>query len=638
MSAKEMEFKAEVKQLLDLVVHSLYSHKEIFLRELLSNASDAIDRARYESLTRSEVIRDEGDWKIRIIPDSSAGTLTISDNGIGMTDGEASQELGTIAHSGTRNFLEALKGRDIQDSPDLIGQFGVGFYSAFMVADRVAVISRKAGSEEPAIKWESSAHGTYTLDEADKKTRGTDVVLYLKEEEKKYLEEWEIRKVVKQYSDYIEYPIVMDVERDRADEKDPEKKVRVKQEEVLNSRKAIWLKNKSEVSDEEYKLFYQSLSHDFGEPARVIHFRAEGTTEFSALLYVPARAPLDIFMKDFKVGPSLYVKRVQIMHHCEEIIPPYLRFLRGVVESPDLPLNVSREMLQSNRQAELIRRNITRKVLDSLKEMKETDYEKYQGFYRELGRVLKEGIHYDFARREEIADLMLVESTETRPGEHTTLAAYVDRMKPGQEEIYYLTGASREETAKSPYLESFRDRGYEVLYMLDEIDDIILGGLAEYRGKKFRSVSKGDVSLDKDLEAKRNKEKKKYEKLIGMMNGLLKDKVKEVRLSGRLTDSPCCLVAEEGAPDPILEKLLKAMGQEVPASKKILEINPSHPVFENMNALFEREGESDTLREYTTLLYDQALMLAGSPPEDPAKFARSVARLMADGLKKPDSA
>jgi molecular chaperone HtpG len=633
MSVKEMEFRTEVKELLGLMIHSLYSHKEIFLRELLSNASDAVDKARYESLTRSEVLTDGGDWKIKIIPDRKAGTLTILDNGIGMTSEEAASELGTIAHSGTREFLATLKDKDLREHPELIGQFGVGFYSAFMVADKVTVVSKKAGADDKAVKWESEARGSFTVEQAEKDTRGTDVILHLKEDEKKFLEEWEIRGIVKEYSDYIEHPIVMDVTRTTADEKHPEKKTEVTEEEVLNSRKAIWLKKKAEVTEEEYREFYKYLSHNVAGPAGTVHYRAEGAAEFSALLYIPAKAPLGIFLRDFEIGPALYVKRVQIMHRCPDLIPPYLRFVQGVVESADLPLNISREMLQNNRQVELIKRNITKKVLDALRNMKDHEYEKYAGFYRELGRVLKEGIHLDFARREEVADLVLLESSETESEAFTTLKAYTDRMKPDQEEIYFITGTSRDEVADSPYIESFRSRGFEVLFMLDEIDDLIFSSLGEYKGKKLKSVIKGDVSLSEEDEKEKEEAAKKYEKLISLMQDVLKDKVKEVRLSGRLKDSPCCLVAEEGAPDPSLEKLMQAMGQPVPQGMKTLEINPSHPVFERMNALFEAGDESDTLREYTRLLYDQALMLMGSPPEDPAGFARAVSRLMAEGLK-----
>jgi molecular chaperone HtpG len=635
MTVQQFEFKAEVKELLDLMIHSLYSHKEIFLRELISNASDAIDKARFESLTNRQVLDEAGEWKIRITADKAAGTLTVSDNGIGMTKHELAESLGTIAHSGTKDFLSAIKSKEVKDQPELIGQFGVGFYSSFMVADRVTVISKKAADKEAdAVKWESAADGSFIMEDVEREKAGTDVILHLKEEEKKYLDEWEIRDVVRKYSDYIEHPIVMDVEREKEDGKDKSKKIKVKEEETLNSRKAIWLRDKAEITESEYNEFYRHISHDFGDPARVIHYRAEGTSEFSALLFVPTRAPHGIFFRDYKIGPMLYVRRVQIMDHCEELIPQYLRFVKGVVDSSDLPLNISREILQSNKHIEVMRKNITKKVLDTLAEMKNGEYEKYLGFYKEFGRILKEGVHFDFSRKEQIADLLLFPSTETGSEKFTTLRSYVDAMKPGQEEIYYITGMSYDEAAKSPYIEAFRDKGYEVLIMLDEIDDVIMGGLFEYKGKKLKSVIKGDISLDQTEESERKEAVRKYEKLIARMKELLKDEIKDVRLSGRLKDSPCCLVMEEGAMDPNMEKLMKAMGQEVPVSKRILEINPAHPVIGAMNALLEADDKDERVGEYVELLYDQALLLEGSKPKDPSAFAKALTKLMVENTKK----
>ncbi len=635
MTTQQFEFKTEVKELLDLMIHSLYSHKEIFLRELISNASDAIDRARFESLTNRDILDEAGEWKIRITADRSAGTLTVSDNGIGMTKEELIDALGTIAHSGTKDFLAAIRSKEAKDRPELIGQFGVGFYSSFMVADRVTVLSKKAGIKDgKGAKWRSAADGAFTVEDEQKEKPGTDVVLHLKEEEKKYLDEWEIREVVRKYSDYIEHPVVMDVEREKEDEKDKSKKIKVKEEETLNSRKAIWLRDRAEIADEEYNEFYRHVSHDFGDPAKVIHYRAEGTTEFSALLFIPARAPYGISFRDYKIGPMLYVRRVQIMDHCEDLIPQYLRFVKGVVDSSDLPLNVSREILQSNKHIEVMRKNITKKVLDTLAEMKSGEYEKYLGFYREFGRILKEGIHFDFARKEQIADLLLFPSTETGPDKFTTLQGYVDTMKPGQEDIYYITGSSHDEAAKSPHVEAFREKGYEVLIMLDEIDDVIMSGLFDYKGKKLKSVIKGDIDLDRTGESGRKEAGRRYEKLLGRIKEQLKGEIKDVRLSGRLKDSPCCLVMEEGAMDPNMEKLMKAMGQEVPASKRILEINPAHPVIEAMNALLEGEGKDGRVQEYVELLYDQALLLEGSKPKDPSAFAKALTKLMVENTKK----
>jgi molecular chaperone HtpG len=433
MTSERMEFKTEVKQLLDLMIHSLYSHKEVFLRELISNASDAIDRARYDSLTNSDILEEGSGWKIKLAVDRDAGTLTVSDNGIGMTREETIESLGTIARSGTKEFLEALKSQEVKDNPELIGQFGVGFYSSFMVADRITVVSRRAGLKgTKGVKWESAGDGTFTVDEVEKASRGTDVILHLREDEKAYLSEWEIRSVVKKYSDFIEHPVVMDVEKEVDSELKKGEKVTVREEETLNSMKALWLKDRSEVSAEEYDDFYKHVSHDFHPPEKVIHYRAEGTSEFAALMFVPSVAPVNMLYRDFKYGPMLYVKRVRIMDHCEDLIPQYLRFVRGVVDSSDLPLNVSREILQNNRQVEIIKNSLTKKILDTFEEMKESSYDDYLKVYGQFGRVLKEGVHFDFSRREAIADLLLFASTRSEEGKLRTLREYVDDMKEGR--------------------------------------------------------------------------------------------------------------------------------------------------------------------------------------------------------------
>jgi len=630
MTAQKMEFKTEVKQLLDLMIHSLYSHKEVFLRELISNASDAIDKARYEALTSSDMLEGEKEWKIKITSDKDAGTLTISDNGIGMTRDEVVEALGTIAHSGTREFLRFLQEKNIKDNPELIGQFGVGFYASFMVADRIIVLTRKAGMVgSKGVKWESEVDGTFTVEEVDKAGKGTDVVLHLKDDDKMYLDEWEIKSVVKKYSDFIEHPVVMEVEKEQDSALEKGKKIKVREEEILNSCKALWLRDKAEITSDEYNEFYHHISHDFGEPLKVIHYRAEGTSEFVALLFIPSQAPFNILYQDYKIGPVLYVKRVQIMEHCENLIPPYLRFIKGVVDSSDLPLNVSREILQNNSQVEIIKKNVTKKVLDLLGEMKKNEYDGYVKFYKEFGRILKEGIHTDFSRRETISDLLLFPSTKTDADSYTTFEMYVMNMKEGQDDIYYISGVSREEVMKSPHLEAFRDKEYEVLFMLDEIDDLIFGGF-EYKGKKLKSVLRGDIHLDK---TSRDEEEKKFGKLVDFIKDHLKDDVKDVRLSGRLKDSACCLVSDEGDLDPKMEKFLKSMGQEVPAGKRILEINPDHSLFEAMNRLFEKEGGSALLGEYAGLLYDQALVMDGARPKDPAAFSRSMSKLMASALK-----
>ncbi len=631
MAVQMLEFKAEVRELLDLMIHSLYSHKEVFLRELISNASDAIDRLRYLSLTDSSVLEGLGEWTIRITPDKVAGTLTVSDNGIGMTRDEVISELGTIAHSGTKDFLRALQSKEAQANPDLIGQFGVGFYASFMVADRVTVLTRKAGEKgAEGVKWESAADGSFTVQDIGRDRSGTDVILHLKEDEKRFLEEWEIRNVVRKYSDYIEHPVVMETERVKPDEQDEKKQVTVREDEVLNSRKAIWLKDKSEITESEYNEFYKHISHDFLDPAKVIHYRAEGTSEFTALLYIPSKAPFGMFYKDFKIGPALYVNRVQIMNHCEELIPVYLRFVRGVVDSSDLPLNVSRETLQNNRQVEIIRKNVTKKVLDTLTEMKKGAYEQYLAFYGEFGKILKEGIHFDFSRRETIADLLLFPSSRTKPGEFTTFQAYIDGMTEGQDTIYYISGSKIDEALASPYLETFRDKDIEVLVMPDEIDDFIMGDLFEYKGKHFKSVLQGDISLDAAGAEALERDKGAYGDLIGLIRDALKEEVKDVRLSGRLKDSPCCLVTDEGALNPKMERILKAMGQEVPPMKRILEINAAHPLVETMNSILRKDSGSPLLGEFASILYDEALLLEGAQPRDPIAFAKTVARLMVE--------
>jgi molecular chaperone HtpG len=632
MSAKTRKFKTEVKQLLDLMIHSLYSHKEIFLRELISNASDAIDKVRYESLTNGDILGNDTDFKITLIPNKEDGTITIRDNGIGMDMDGAADALGTIAHSGTKEFIKLLEeNKDAKDNPELIGQFGVGFYSSFMVADKVTVISRKAGDDASVgVKWQSKADGSFTIDSCEKETRGTDVILHLKEDEKSYLEEWEIKEVVKKYSDYISYPVVMDVEKTTPAEEEGAEPTKEIVEETLNSMKALWLKDKSEITEDEYTEFYKHVSHDYTAPAETIHYRAEGTQEFTVLLYIPKVAPMNIYYPDFKIGPTLYVKRVQIMDSCEELVPKYLRFLKGIVDSSDLPLNVSREILQNNKLVEQMNKNITKKVLETIKKMKMTEFDKYLEFYAQFGKILKEGIHYDFSRKEEIADLLLFESTETEDGKYTTLADYINRMKADQNEIYYITGAARSEVEKSPYLEGLKDKGYEVLFMLDEIDDIIINGLGVFKEKNFKSILKGDINLE-DSE-KQEEAKKEYEGLLGVIKEELGDNVGDVRLSGRLKDSACCLVAGESDIDPNMEKILRQMGQDVPEGKRIFEINPDHELFGLMKGM--KDENPELTKKFAKLLYDQALMLEGTKLADPSAFAAEITKLMVEVAKK----
>ncbi|WP_303851136.1 molecular chaperone HtpG [Seleniivibrio woodruffii] len=620
MSQERMQFKTEVNKLLELMIHSLYSHKEIFLRELISNASDAIDKLRFHALTNDSLIEGDADYRIKLIADKDKNTLTVIDNGIGMTKDEAVKALGTIAHSGTKEFMQLLEKKE--NSPELIGQFGVGFYSSFMVADRVTVYSRKAGEDASVgIKWESTADGSFTVEPYEKNERGTKIVLHLKDDCKEYADEWEIKEIVRKYSDYISYPVVMDTTK-KEDDKD------VVTEEALNSMKAVWLKDKSEVQADEYNQFYRHVSHDYQDPAATIHFRAEGTSEFAALLFIPSKAPMNILYADFKSGPALYVRRVQIMEHCGELIPNWLRFIVGVVDSSDLPLNVSREILQNNRQVETIKNNITKKVLETLAKMKSSEPDKYLAFFKEFGRVLKEGVHFDFKRKEEIASLMVMESTDTENGKVTCLDDYLARMKTEQQEIYYITGKSRAELEKSPYLEALKEKELEVLFMTDEVDDIIISGLMEYKGKKFKSILKGDIDLGKEEEKKEAKEH--FAKLTEKVKSVLGDSVSEVRLSSRLKDSPCVLVSGDSDIDPNLEAMLRQMGQPVPKRSKILELNPAHALIEKLNAEFEKNADSRKVADISELLYNQALILEGNMPADTARFASLLTKIMAE--------
>ena len=628
MTVSKRKFKAEVNKVLDLVIHSLYSHKEIFLRELISNASDAIDKARYLALTEATINPDGDEWQIELIPDAKAGTLTVRDNGIGLTRDEAAEALGTIAHSGTKEFLKLLESREVKDNPELIGQFGVGFYSAFMVADQVTVLTRRAGlPADQAVRWQSEADGSYTLEDVVKEGRGTDIILHLKEDAREYLKEWELRKVVKQYSDFIEYPVVMTVTRSKPDPEDKDKRIETTEVETLNSRKAIWLKDKSEISEEEYHEFYKHLSHDFADPAKTIHYKAEGTTEFSALLYLPKQRPFNINYQDYKIGPTLYVRRVQIMDHCEAMLPPYLRFVKGVVESADLPLNVSREILQDNKVVAVINKSITRKVLDTLAEMKKNELDAYTEFYCQFGRVLKEGIHHDYARKDAIAELLLFETTKTERGQKISLSDYVARMPSEQKEIYYMTGPDRATAEASPYLEVFKEKGFEVLLATDDIDDLIISGLGSYQEKEFQSALKGDLDLG---DAKKEEKQKEYGDLLALMQEQLKEQVSAVRVSGRLKESAVCLVTGEHDFDPQMAKMFRAMGQDVPRGQRVLEVNPDHPLIAKMQTLFAADAKSDRLKEYVELLYDQALLLEGDRPRDPVAFARTLSKLMAE--------
>lgn len=640
MSAKNTyKFKTDVKQLLDLVTHSLYSHKDIFLRELISNASDAIDKVRFESLTNPEVLEDNAEWKIKLYPDKEKKTLTISDNGCGMTKDDLKSHIGIIARSGTQEFLEKLKEGKEQDNPDLIGQFGVGFYSSFMVADKVLIRTRTAGGK--GCEWSSTGEADFDIKDYPKLTRGTDIVLHLKEDCQEFLEEYTLRDLVHKYSEFVEFPICMDVERfEYPDNKDgkpdynakPDKKI---EEEILNSTEAIWLKPKSEVKDEDYSSFYKQLSHDFSDPLETIHYNAEGVLEYKALMYIPSKAPHDIYSRDAVKGLNLYINRVFIMNNCEKLLPVYLRFIKGVVDSSDLPLNVSREILQENPRMEKIKNGLTSKILSTLKEMKEKDREKYENFYKEFGQVLKEGLHYDYASKDKLAELLLFETTKTGEGRYKSLKEYVEGMVKDQKEIYYITAENRTQAISSPQLEAFRSKDMEVLLLTDHVDEYILPNLTEYDGKKLKAVHRGEVEVGEDKERKKEAEDKgrEYRDLLSAIKERLMEEVKEVKFSTKLTESACCLTADEGVMTAQMEQMMKAMGQEVPKQKKILELNPGHPVVETLNELFKKDKESRSFGDYVDLLYEQALLTEGSQMKDPLSFAKKVSDLMVKASK-----
>ena len=645
MSKTTKPFQTEVQQLLDLVIHSLYSNRDIFLRELISNASDAIDKIRFEAHSDESLLEGNSDWKIKLIPNKDAGTLTIIDNGIGMNQAEVEENIGTIARSGTKAFMQALKDKASTDNPELIGQFGVGFYASFMVADRVTLETRKGGPAEKGCRWESTGDGTYTVEECSCERRGTEIVLHLKEEFKTYLDEWKIRSIVKKYSDYIQYPVVMDITRSEVpkgvDGKEIESagEIEKTEEQVLNSMKAIWARPKSEVTEEEYSEFYKHVSHDFEAPFRTIHFSAEGTSEFKALLYLPAKKPFDMFMAERKKGLQLYVKRVFITDKCEELIPDYLRFVKGVVDSSDLPLNVSREVLQEDVQIKRIQKGLVNKVLSTLSEVKDKSFDEYVAFWKEFGQVIKEGIHFDYANKEKLQELVLFESTATEAGAFCSLKEYVARMPEGQKEIYFITGTSRETLEQSPHLEAFRAKGFEVLFMTDPVDEWVVQAVTEYEEKPLKAVDRGDISLDsedekKEKDKKREDAQKEFADLISLISDRLKDKVKEVRFSNRLTDSACCLVAEEYGMNANMERIMKAMNQTVPDSKRVLELNPDHPILKAMAGIYQQDKTAAALTDYADLLYDQALLTEGSQIKDPLRFTRLISELMVKAAGK----
>ena len=622
MSEEKMEFKAELKQVMDIIVHSLYSHREIFLRELVSNACDAVDRLRFDAIQQPELAGDDHEWGISLIANKQDNTLTIRDNGCGMAHGAVVENLGTIARSGTKNFMKQLQDADAKERPELIGQFGVGFYSAFMVAEKVTVITRAAGADVQAVRWECEGGSGYTLEDCEKETRGTDVILALREDAKEFLDEWRLREIVKKYSDFVEYPITLEL----VDEKGERPEVT---NPVMNSMKALWLRSKDDVKPEEYAEFYKQIGHDFQDPLRTIHYAAEGTLEFKALLFVPAHRPFDFYFGDAKSGPSLYVQRVQIMDHCDKLLPKYLRFVKGVVDSSDLPLNVSREMLQHNAMLAKIQKNLVAKVLGELSTLKKKDMKKYREFYAEFGDVLKEGVAEDFANREKLADLLLFHSTNAAEDDtFVTLTKYVESMPEDQKEILYLAGEHLAALKNSPYLELFRSRGQEVLLLTSPMDEWAMESLHEYKDKKFKAVDKGEVDADEQDKEAVEESKKKYSGIMEFLTGKI-DGVKEVRVSSRLKDSASCLVVDEQAMSAQMERVMKKMGQTMPESERILELNPAHPAVQKLQELYEANNEDVRVEQYGMLLYDEAVIAEGSRVKDPAAFAKRINALIA---------
>jgi len=622
-SQKEtLGFQAEVKQLLQLMIHSLYSNKEIVLRELISNASDASDKLRFSALSDNTLYGGDSDLKIRIAFDKASRTLTITDNGIGMNRAEVIENIGTIAKSGTKEFFNSLTGDQAKDA-NLIGQFGVGFYSAFIIADKVTFTTLRAGETE-AVKWESAGEGDFTLETADKKTRGTEIVLHLRGGEDEFLNDWKLKSIIRKYSDHITLPIVM-----KASEWKDGEQVPTEEDETVNKASALWARAKSDVTDEEYQDFYKHVSHDFENPLAWSHNRVEGNQEYISLLYVPSKAPFDLYDRERSHGIKLYVKRVFILEDAEKLMPQYLRFVRGVIDSADLPLNVSREILQHSKDIDAIKAASVKKVLGLLEDLAEHKPEQYQAFWGEFGRVLKEGPGEDFANKEKIAGLLRFASTNLdTEAQVVSFKDYIARMKEGQEAIYYITADSFAAAQHSPHLEIFRKKGIEVLLLSDRVDEWMLGGLTEFDGKKLQSIAKGDLDLGK-LEDEAEKEAKKQvedaaKDLIERVKATLGDQVKEVRVTHRLTDSPACLVAGEHDLSGNLERMLKAAGQKTPESKPTLEINPTHGLVARLKA----ENDEAKFNDLAHLLFDQALLAEGGQLNDPASFVKRMNSLL----------
>lgn len=627
-SKQTMGFQAEVKQLLQLMIHSLYSNKEIVLRELISNASDAADKLRFEAISNGSLYENDSELKINVSFNKDARTLTISDNGIGMRREEVINNIGTIAKSGTKEFFQNLTGDQAKDA-NLIGQFGVGFYSSFIIADKVTLITRRAGETE-AVKWESGGEGDFTIEATEKAGRGTEVILHLREGEDEFLNDWKLKTIIRKYSDHITLPIVMK----KSEWKDGEngeggQMVATDEDETINKASALWARSKSDITEEEYNEFYKHVSHDFQAPLAYTHSRVEGKQEYISLLYVPSKAPFDLYDRERRQGIKLYVKRVFIMEDAEKLMPQYLRFVRGVIDSADLPLNVSREILQDSRDVEAIKNGSVKKVLSLLEDLAENKPEDYSKFWGEFGRVLKEGPGEDFANKDKIAGLLRFASTHADTEEqNVSLKTYVERMKPEQEAIYYITADTFAAAKNSPHLEIFRKKGIEVLLMSDKVDEWLLGSLTEFEGKKLQSIAKGDLDLgkledDADKEAQKQVEENAKD-LVERIKTALGDAVKEVKVTHRLTDSPACLVAGEHDLSGNLARILKAAGQQAPESKPILEVNPGHRLVEKLKA----ETDDARFADYAHVLFDQALLAEGGQLEDPASFVKRMNSLI----------
>lgn len=642
-----LQFQAETKHLLDLMIHSLYTTKEIFLRELISNASDALDKLRFETLTRPELRTDDAPLQITLETDRPARILKISDNGIGMSREEVVANIGTIAKSGTRELREKLKeGASNETLTELIGQFGVGFYSSFMVAETVELLTRKVG-EETATYWMSNGDGQYTLADADREQHGTTVTLHLKAFDPEngiedYTDKWILSRLIKRYSDFVTYPVVYKDRReetatneDGTPKEDGETRT-VVEDKVLNSMKPIWMRPQSEVSDEEYTEFYKHMFHDMEAPVQTIRAKAEGVFEYQALVFVPSKAPYDLYYHASEAGLRLYAKGVSIMERCADLLPRYLRFVQGIVDSADLPLNISRQMLQQERQIAQIRKWLTKKILDALHATREGDYDKYLRIWEQFGRALKEGIGSDFDNKDRIVSLLLFQSS-LDDEKLTTLKAYVERMKEEQEEIFYLTGESRSVVENSPHLEAFKEKGYEVLYLVDPVDELIVQSLTDFEGKKLKSVGKGTVKLGNEEERQRAEEelKQKQEEasaLLQFIQQCLDKDVKDVRLTNRLTTSPVCLVGSELDYSPQMERLLQMGKGARPKQRRIMELNPQHEIFMKMHERFQSDNDDPALTKYAELLLGYALLVEGSELTDPVRFNHLVAELIAQTL------